>query len=121
VGLKKVKGKSEPIHVYTISDESGYGREMQELANKYGEQAGLSYIQNEPKTDNKSSKALKPAPPKDPTVEFNAFIKEARELYIKAVKEGAQRNAELEDWFARYEEFIKPRLELKITEKTACD
>jgi class 3 adenylate cyclase len=121
VGLKKVKGKSEPIHVYTISDESGYGREMQELANKYGEQAGLSYIQNEPKTDNKSSKASKPAPPKDPTVEFNAFIKEARELYIKAVKEGAQRNAELEDWFARYEEFIKPRLELKITEKTACD
>ena len=118
VGLKKVKGKAEPIHVFTITDESGYGKEMQELADKYGEQAGLNYGQNKqtPETPEKADAELAepalPAPAKKPLEEFNDYIKDARELYIKSVKDGAQRNADLEDWFARYEEFIKPHLNL---------
>ncbi|MDN5280615.1 MAG: hypothetical protein PWR01_4580, partial [Clostridiales bacterium] len=49
---------------------------------------------------------------RDPVLEMICSIDSARQSYIQAVKNGSNRNADLEDWFARYEEHIKPNLDL---------
>jgi frataxin-like iron-binding protein CyaY len=45
-------------------------------------------------------------------LEMICSIDSARQYYIAAGKGGARFNADLEDWFTRHEEFIKPRLDL---------
>ncbi|MEW6712993.1 MAG: hypothetical protein AB1403_24450, partial [Candidatus Riflebacteria bacterium] len=153
LGLKKVKGKDEPIHVYTIGGESQALQKMAELAAGLMQQAGLKKSEAEtvepgpetaklstPAQPNRAKEALpdlasleslsdSPAPPpapdintsqtkteaeaiRDPVLEMICAIDSARQNYILAVRNGSKRQAELEEWFARYEEFIKPKLDL---------
>ncbi len=153
LGLKKVKGKNEPIHVFTIGSESPDMQKMAELAAIMVQQAGLKKseaetVEPEPETSkfstvaqpNKAqetlpdlasleslsdSPALSAAPAintsqtkteaeaiRDPVLEMICAIDSARQNYILAVRNGSKRQADLEDWFARYEEFIKPKLDL---------
>lgn len=158
LGGRMIKGKSEPIHVYSISDGSEGGQKMVELANRLMEQAGLKKDESLPQpelttdkpvrqkpsamplpdladladlkpnqaavttnqTEKVSAQKFRPAdetkeeaePIRDPVLEMICAIDSARQNYILAVRNGSKRQAELEDWFARYEEFIKPRLDL---------
>ena len=142
LGKRKVKGKSEPIHVFTISDGSDEIKRMAELASHLMEQAGLSKPEPEvvdmpepekiaqpSSTDHLSAlpdinsieeqqetaieeRPQQPEARRDPVLEMICAIDSARQNYIQAVKDGSKRQPELEDWFARYEEFIKPKLDL---------
>ncbi len=131
-GYKKVKGKDEPMHVYSVGEEKESIRKMAELANKMMQSAGLKTEESETAPPPRESEklpdlaSLSAPPPKtsptitpnapearrDPVLEMICAIDSARQHYIQAVKSGSRRQADLEDWFARYEEFIKPRLDL---------
>lgn len=147
VGYRKIKGKEEPIHVYSIAAQSDDVSRMAELATQLMKQAGLKLAEAEavdnfrPEENNKTSlpslaslneapqtqteqspssptktESVDISPPnearRDPVLEMICAIDSARQYYIQAVKDGARRQPELEDWFARYEEFIKPGLDL---------
>jgi class 3 adenylate cyclase len=135
VGLKMVKGKKEPIHVYTISDGSGTDAEMLAQAQKFMQQAGIQTSESvQPDIPDSSTVTTTPLPDiaelenkatsetititeekqpvRDPVLEMICALDSARQYYIQAVKNGSERNPDLEDWFARYEEYIKPDLNL---------
>jgi class 3 adenylate cyclase len=130
VGLRKVKGKDEPIRVYTISGDSEAAHEMAELADQFTEQTGISNesadetYETEKKSESETLAQFNLPDPensketeereavRDPVLEMICSIDSARQSYIQAVKNGSNRNADLEDWFARYEEYIKPNLDL---------
>lgn len=142
IGLKKIKGKEEALRVYSIASDSDEIKQMAELAKKLMLQAGLKVAETDtvaPETMPESApkspgplpdlRSLDPAPNvsptkpvaekdaegearRDPVLEMICAIDSARQFYIQAVKNGSARQAELEDWFARYEEFIKPNLDL---------
>lgn len=123
-GHKEVKGKAEKIHVFTVSFGSGEGNDLAELANQFMKQAGVSAeISNDAPEDHNEINIAQPKNNKetvvdekeairDPVLEMICSIDSARQSYILAVKSGSNRNADLEDWFARYEECIKPNLDL---------
>ncbi|GAB4268298.1 MAG: hypothetical protein Kow0029_03570 [Candidatus Rifleibacteriota bacterium] len=124
-GMKKVKGKEEPIHVYTVHTGSDMAEAMADQASNLMQQSGITTSYNDQtevfSLQNKHEKQVGPALEKhesdraqakrDPVLEMICFIDSARQSYILAVKDGAARNADLEDWFARYEEYIKPNLD----------
>lgn len=52
-----------------------------------------------------------PAAKVDPHQQMLQSIDQARASYIASVKQGSKRNPDLEDWFARFEEFLRPQFE----------
>jgi hypothetical protein len=54
-----------------------------------------------------------PASPADPQNQMLQSIDQARAGYVASVKQGSRRNPDLEDWFARFEEFLRPQFEKK--------
>ncbi len=47
----------------------------------------------------------------EPRLQMLQSIDQARSSYIESVQHGSSRNPDLEDWFARFEEFLRPQFE----------
>ncbi len=99
LGEFSIKGKPEPIEVFSIIDQTNQ-YEMEELAAKVMEGIGKKVNNAQP---TKSE-------PKNHLELMVSSIDSSITSYKNAVKQGYPRNGDLEDWFARYEEFLKPYL-----------
>ncbi|HNX75218.1 MAG TPA: adenylate/guanylate cyclase domain-containing protein [Candidatus Rifleibacterium sp.] len=134
LGPKHVKGREEPITVFSLVNNSIQADEMAYMANDLLQKNGIQTNQPEQNAPEKPSyqddepaaiPALKPEissrpeptstpamPQTAPTPEsfpedFLHAVDQARSCYVRAVKEGRQRNPDLEDWFARFEALLR--------------
>lgn len=115
LGPHAIKGKSEPINVFSLIDQSNQSDEMAQMALEMMKSAGIRTGDDHKSGSIEQDDATRVITKKtEPGVEMLLLIDKARESYIQHVKDGHSRNAELEDWFARFEEFIRPVLQEKL-------
>ena len=135
IGAQQVKGREKPIIVYSLIDSTNQANEMAEMANELMQTTGIQpAVSENPPTQatesfaNEKSVQLKTikaaqvsdivdmpasavmATPEEYPASLLYAIDYARQSYIEAVKEGRQRNPELEDWFARFEALLRQTL-----------
>lgn len=167
LGYHQVKGKSEPLRVFSLQDNAN-SEEMAKMAAQYMQEAGIQAVEQPPmeaqppEGTHKPAKAAAPvatsnqvssaartpepsaatssAPQARPTASVLPDISDAalsqssaaaavstatlpphkqilqsvdlaRNSYIASVKQGKERNPDLEDWFARFEEYLRPKIE----------
>jgi len=112
LGPHTIKGKLEPINVFSLIDQSNQSDEMARMALEMMKSAGIKTGEEQKSNSSggelTSSNSHKKA---EPAKEMLIAIDKSRDCYIMHVKSGHPRNAELEDWFARFEELIRPGIE----------
>jgi class 3 adenylate cyclase len=108
LGLHQIKGKAEPIQVYSLADSSSQADEMARMATELMHDAGIKSSEN---TVSESAQSQTPAS-RQPSYPDSmvAQIDTARALYIDSVKTGRKRHPELEEWFAHFEEYLRNSL-----------
>jgi hypothetical protein len=167
LGYHQVKGKSEPLRVFSLQDNAN-SEEMAKMAAQYMQEAGIQAVEQPameaqpPEGSHQPAKSAAPvaasnqvssaartpgssaakssAPQARPTASVLPDISDAalaqspaeaaisattlpphkqilqsvdlaRNSYISSVKKGKERNPDLEDWFARFEEYLRPKIE----------
>lgn len=161
LGYHQVKGKSEPLRVFSLQDNAN-ADEMAKMAAQYMQEAGIQAVEQPPMEAQFPEAAKKPATaatttaanqtpganrtstspaanasaakarptgsflpdladastppsataaPLPPHKQILQSVDLARNSYIASVKQGKKRNPDLEDWFARFEEYLRPNIE----------
>lgn len=142
LGPMQVKGRSEPINVYSIIDKTSKADEMAAMANEFlqnnGADSAPEKVASPERTQSQSQPEAVPAQESEPATEvisepnsetthentavceeppinypgdFLNAIDYARYCYIRSVKDGRARQSDLEDWFARFELYLRPRIQ----------
>lgn len=116
LGAQHVKGREEPVNVYSILDGSHQADEMARMASELMQTSGIQPGSSEPVSDHpqlnvsraaEMVEASESSAPAAYPADFLNAIDYARYSYIRAVKEGRPRNPDLEDWFARFETLLR--------------
>ncbi|MBU1108570.1 MAG: adenylate/guanylate cyclase domain-containing protein [Candidatus Riflebacteria bacterium] len=123
MGFHKIKGKDEPLRVYSIQDDSNADT-MEKMAIEFMQETGIQPNEQPlkappslmlPVSEISSNSGLPDiadmyAPAVDPHEQMLQAIDLARNSYIASVKQGRQRSPDLENWFARFEDLLRPQL-----------
>lgn len=114
LGKHLIKGKVEPILVFSIVDNTHQSDEMARLATELMQSAGIkggdAHTDQEKEHHSPTLPGNQVTPPAESQNTLLATIDNARTIYINSVRNGKIRNPDLEDWFARFEELIRPGL-----------
>lgn len=70
-----------------------------------------AWAEAEKTSENQSVTSELPETAPDLTTQMLQAVDHARNSYIAMVKQGGKRDADLEDWFARFEEYLRPHYE----------
>lgn len=114
LGPQQIKGRDEPVTVYSLIDATSQADEMARMATEFMQITGVQPATAEPPTKSPpqelavSDESVGTDDPAAYPADFLNAIDYARYSYIKAVKEGRPRNPDLEDWFARFETLLRP-------------